>query len=306
MEITVLSENLKKFRTQKNLTQEQAAEQLSVNPQTVSRWECGTTLPDVLTLPELARLYGVTVDDFYHKNTAAYDNYAQRLASVYEHTHAPEDFMRCRDEYLRLMKTSELSTADKWNYAIIHHFMVRDCIDTALKWYDKTLADDPTADPHSYYRAYSCRTEMMAEIGRADEAIAGLRRKLTETPDDVRLHAVLIDAYLYAKRNEDALACFNEAAAKFEDWQLYIRGGEIYENLGRYDEAFEMWKKAGEIGCDFHDELYCMAVCYGHMGEHERSAEIYETIASLLKDEGYDVEAEMALTSAANARAKLR
>jgi len=49
-----------------------------------------------------------------------------------------------------------------------------------------------------------------------------------------------------------------------------------------------------------------MAVCYGHMGEHERSAEIYETIASLLKDEGYDVEAEMALTSAANARAKLK
>ncbi|MBO4932233.1 MAG: helix-turn-helix transcriptional regulator, partial [Clostridia bacterium] len=64
MNSTVFSENLKKFRTAKNLTQEQAAEALHVNAQTVSRWECGTILPDVMLLPEIARLYEVTVDDF--------------------------------------------------------------------------------------------------------------------------------------------------------------------------------------------------------------------------------------------------
>ena len=100
----IFSDNLKKFRLAKGLTQEQVAEKLNVNSQTVSRWECGTTLPDVLTLPELARLYEVTVDDFYKKNSVAYENYAQRLSSVYEQSHDPEDFMRCRAEYLKLMK----------------------------------------------------------------------------------------------------------------------------------------------------------------------------------------------------------
>lgn len=52
----IFSDNLKKIRLAKGLTQEQVAEKLNVNSQTVSRWECGTTLPDVLTLPELARL----------------------------------------------------------------------------------------------------------------------------------------------------------------------------------------------------------------------------------------------------------
>ena len=82
MEQTIFCENLKKFRLTKKYTQEQVANNLNVNVQTVSRWECGTTLPDVLTLPVLARLYGVTVDDFYKKSAVAYNNYAQRLAAV--------------------------------------------------------------------------------------------------------------------------------------------------------------------------------------------------------------------------------
>ncbi len=84
MNNTVFSENLKKFRIARSLTQEQVADALSVNAQTVSRWECGTTLPDVLTLPEIAKLYGVTTDDLYKKHSVAYDNYAQRLSAAYE------------------------------------------------------------------------------------------------------------------------------------------------------------------------------------------------------------------------------
>ena len=43
----IFSNNLKKFRQQKNYTQEQVAEVLGVSSHTVSRWECNTTLPDV-------------------------------------------------------------------------------------------------------------------------------------------------------------------------------------------------------------------------------------------------------------------
>ncbi len=90
---TVFSDNLKKFRQQKNLTQEQAAEILGVSPHTVSRWECSTTLPDVTMLPKIAKLYCVTIDDFFRETSVAYENYAQRLAAVYEATREPEDFM---------------------------------------------------------------------------------------------------------------------------------------------------------------------------------------------------------------------
>ena len=42
----VLSENFRKIRTARGLTQEQVAAVLNVNAQTVSRWECAATLPD--------------------------------------------------------------------------------------------------------------------------------------------------------------------------------------------------------------------------------------------------------------------
>lgn len=89
---TLFSENLRKLRNQKKMTQEQVAEILGVTVQTVSRWECGNALPDVLRLPDIAKLYCVTVDDFYKSNSVAYRNYAERLVAVYEKNRSPRGF----------------------------------------------------------------------------------------------------------------------------------------------------------------------------------------------------------------------
>lgn len=61
----LISVNIKKLRIAKNFTQEQLAEMLNVNTQTISRWECGVSMPDILLLPEISRIFGVTVDDLY-------------------------------------------------------------------------------------------------------------------------------------------------------------------------------------------------------------------------------------------------
>ena len=53
----IFANNLKKLRLQKKLTQEQVADILGVSSQTISRWECNTTYPDVMLLPEIAKLY---------------------------------------------------------------------------------------------------------------------------------------------------------------------------------------------------------------------------------------------------------
>ena len=53
-----ISKNLRKLRGEKHMTQEQVAEKLGVSAQSVSRWETGATFPDILLLPELAKLYG--------------------------------------------------------------------------------------------------------------------------------------------------------------------------------------------------------------------------------------------------------
>ena len=50
---------LKELRKEKNLTQEQLAEQFYTSRRTVSRWETGSNMPDLDVLIDLADFYGV-------------------------------------------------------------------------------------------------------------------------------------------------------------------------------------------------------------------------------------------------------
>ncbi|MBO3446390.1 helix-turn-helix transcriptional regulator [Clostridium sp. CCUG 7971] len=58
-----LSENLKKLRKEKNLSQEQLAKMLNVSRQAVSKWESGKTYPDIDNLILLRDIFNITLDD---------------------------------------------------------------------------------------------------------------------------------------------------------------------------------------------------------------------------------------------------
>ena len=51
------------LRKQKPITQEELAEKMGVSSQAVSKWENDLSCPDIQSLPRLARLLGVTVDE---------------------------------------------------------------------------------------------------------------------------------------------------------------------------------------------------------------------------------------------------
>ena len=61
MEIRI-SENIRRFRKEKNFTQETLANMLSITPQSVSKWERGEGFPDITMLPAIANCLGVSVD----------------------------------------------------------------------------------------------------------------------------------------------------------------------------------------------------------------------------------------------------
>lgn len=58
-----LGDHLFHARKKAGLSQEAAAEKLNVSRQTISKWDTGETLPDVLQAKRLATLYGLTLDD---------------------------------------------------------------------------------------------------------------------------------------------------------------------------------------------------------------------------------------------------
>lgn len=57
-----IAKNLTHYRKAAGLTQAELAEIINYSDKSVSKWESGNGVPDIYTLIQLAKLYGVTVD----------------------------------------------------------------------------------------------------------------------------------------------------------------------------------------------------------------------------------------------------
>lgn len=66
--------NIAFYRKQSGLTQAQLAEKLNYSDKAVSKWERGESIPDVLTLMQIADQFQVTVDDLLGDVNALPDN----------------------------------------------------------------------------------------------------------------------------------------------------------------------------------------------------------------------------------------
>ena len=74
----MLNETIKAYRKEMKLTQEQLAEVMGVTIGAVSKWESGLSNPDIMLLPKLARLFGISLDVLF--SFELIDNSADDLA----------------------------------------------------------------------------------------------------------------------------------------------------------------------------------------------------------------------------------
>ena len=61
--MNTIGQNIAYFRKQKNMTQEELAEKMSVTAQAISKWECDTSYPDIITVRVLSKTLGVSVTE---------------------------------------------------------------------------------------------------------------------------------------------------------------------------------------------------------------------------------------------------
>ena len=63
--IMKIGEKIKQLRKQRNISQEVLANHLGVSFQAVSKWESGVSMPDVMLLPKIANVLGITLEALY-------------------------------------------------------------------------------------------------------------------------------------------------------------------------------------------------------------------------------------------------
>lgn len=82
-----IGKNIIAFRKDAGMTQEDLANQIGVSAQAVSKWETGVSMPDILLLPVIADVFGITVDEIY---TGKKENAEPKQAKHYSFSELPE------------------------------------------------------------------------------------------------------------------------------------------------------------------------------------------------------------------------
>ncbi len=181
----LISENIKRLRKGRNITQEQLAEAMGVSVTAVSKWERSETYPDITLLSPLAYYFGVTIDELM-----GYDE-----SKINKEI---DDFFEDYGKFRRAGKWGEtlemISKAyEKYpnDYRIMHRYMWDMASDYAdndpkvlLSRKDEFLAIcdkilDGCTDEDIRLDAYNMRAKILHAEGKTEEALALYREKFT-------------------------------------------------------------------------------------------------------------------------------
>lgn len=303
---SVFSENLRRLRLAKGLTQEQTAEQLRVSPQSVSRWECGTTFPDVLLLPTIAELYCVTVDDLFREGTDAYKHYADRLSSLFEATRDRDDYIRADNEYRRLIDSGKHTTEDLRSYGCMHMMAMWECADKAMLAFNEVIDRGPEENPRVYYRTRLQKMQLIHSLGHNELNLERQRAALAGHTGEPWEHILMLAALCNAKQYDEAYQQLLASVAQHPTAsELYVYGGNICKALGRVEEAFRWMDRGLALDPELCDAKYAKASWYEELGDWANAIEVWTSLTVDMETRGLTFEAEEPRRNAEKCRLKI-
>ena len=153
-----IAENLKTLRKEKNLTQEEVAEALSVSPQSVSKWERGDSYPDITLLPALANFYETSIDKLIGMNKIN-DEQTKNAVFIAAQKHWRNgDLKTAIDVYSKALKTfpNDKSITSELAMALAFEGGA-DNLNQAITLCERVLSDNSVSEKvHHTTRAASC------------------------------------------------------------------------------------------------------------------------------------------------------
>ena len=63
--MNIVAAKISQRRKELGLTQKELAEKLNISDKTLSRWETGKQIPDSLTIPEIAKVLDISINEIY-------------------------------------------------------------------------------------------------------------------------------------------------------------------------------------------------------------------------------------------------
>ena len=319
-----LGKKIRQLRFRAKLTQEQLANKLGIAPQSVSKWENAASMPDITTLPLLAEVFGVTIDELFDLTSE------QRLSRIENSLDITEelspDLFRDYEDFLKAqLEDAQNRQRATSLIAYLYWHRMNACAQKAAHYAKEAIRTAPGVKDCQWILD---RAEGHAawdwNIANHAEAVAFWRGIVEENPD-VRLpYLYLIDNLLADHRADEAehylervsrlpdarpvmvrvyrahiaLARFDEktadgiieelVAAHPEDFVCLFEAAQYYAKKCDYGRAIELYERSFESETRrprFTDALMAIADIHEIMGEYGKAADTCDRIIDLLENE---------------------
>ncbi|MBR6536202.1 MAG: helix-turn-helix transcriptional regulator [Lachnospiraceae bacterium] len=166
-----IHEQIAFLRKQKGLTQEELAKTLGVTNQAVSKWESGQCCPDIQLLPDLAKLFEVSVDELLGcSSTKGLGDICLNLKDYFTALPEKESFEKC----YRIA-------------ALLHEIAVTDGCKNFVPWDEKDYAGGNISD-----WGLSVCSEPEGSTGRMADSVFFSLGKTFQTPNISQLYELSV------------------------------------------------------------------------------------------------------------------
>ncbi len=316
-----MGKEIRRLREERGITQEGLAEALHVTAQSVSKWERGTSMPDVQMLPQIAVYFGITIDQLFAmtpvQQMERMENriYSQGLMDAAE-VRQLEQQLTAFAEQPELAGTAATLLTKLYNHQAEQYHLL--AVRTGREAVEKTDGDSDAISElanawGSYISDWNVRNHhaliewFSAYCRRNPGNRSALMWLLDNLIDDRRLtearqwlekltrmdHTFRVPMYRYmiaqaAGEKEEAAESLKELESmEDQEWCWAVTLGDIYTLRQEYDRAIDWYKKGQELqpSPKFTDSATSIAHIYEILGDAPRAISAYQEELRLLREE---------------------
>ena len=316
-----MGKEIRRLRNDRGLTQEALAAALNVTAQTVSKWECGNSIPDVQLLPEIAVYFGVSIDQLFAMSPE------QQMDRIENHIYArglfDEAEQRQLEQQLRTFAEkpeyegrAKLLLAKLYNNQADQYRLL--AVEIGKEAVEKTDGDSDAVSelcnawgsyiPDWCVRNHHALIEWLSDYCRRhpdkrsavmwlldnlidDRRLAEAREWLEKLARLDRSFRVPLYRYLIAQAAGDAAGVEKELgeleAMAESEWCCATTLGDIYTQRQEYDKAIAWYRKGQELqpSPKYTDSAMSIAHICEIRGDKEGAIAAYREVLRLMKED---------------------
>ncbi len=276
-----LGQRIKQLRYKASLTQEQLADILGLSPQAVSKWENSVAMPDITLLPQIAEVFGISIDDLFGLTSEQKLHRIERRMDMEDEIEG--DIFR---EYEAFLNEQIAKGDDRQRclslLAHLYHHRLEACAKRISRYAREAISEAPEKKDCQWLLQKAEGSVVWDWNAGNHHAVIDFYKSVIENdpiePKTPLPYYYLIDNLLADHRTQEAADCLEQLKTLPAHKPFLIPVYEAGIALAEYDEekADGIMERAMQDYCDDGGFLFETAQYYARKCEYQSAIKYYE------------------------------